>query len=69
MKTTLLLFSLIAVLFVMGINQSQASSSPEEEQIVFKETHPNKPKPPVDELLYVTLFIGAVLGFREFGTE
>lgn len=69
MKTTLLLFSLIAVLFVMSVNQSQASSTSQEKQIVFKQTHTKKTNPPIDELLYVTLFIGGVLGFREFKPE
>lgn len=69
MKTTLLLFFMIVVLFVMGINQSQASTTKQTEQASFKESLLNKPNPPVDELLYVTLFIGGVLGFREFRSE
>lgn len=66
MKTTLLLTFLIALLFIVGNNQTQASSSSSR---VFENTPleiKKSKQAPVEELLFVTFLIGGILGYREF---
>lgn len=66
MKTSLLLTFLIASLFIVGNNQTQASST---SSLVFENTPVEIKKSkqaPIEELLLVTFIIGGILGYREF---
>ena len=68
MKSTIFLLLCSVVLFCTSLNQTQAqaSSTDLESALGFSETVNDVPEAPIDNLLYATLLVGGILGFRKF---